>query len=115
MPLRPVRHGTGPVGKAGDVDVCALTIELHITGSGSLKEKRAVVKHLVETSRSRFGVAAAEVDHHDRWQRTELGFAAVSGSVGQVERVLDSVERFVWSHPEVTVLGSSRAWLETDG
>jgi len=93
---------------------CALTVDLRIPGSSSLKAKRGTVKHLVDACRSRFGVAAAEVGFQDQWQRSELGFAAVSGTPGQVESVLDSVERFVWSHPEVEVVGSSRAWLETD-
>ncbi len=94
---------------------CSLSIELHIPASGSLKEKRKVVKHLVEASRSRFGVAAAEVGHQETWQRCQLGFAAVASTQGQVEVLLDNVERFVWSHPEVEVLDTSRTWLEVGG
>jgi uncharacterized protein YlxP (DUF503 family) len=95
--------------------VCALAIELHIPGSGSLKAKRTVIKHLVETSKSRFGVAAAEVGYQDQWQRSQLAFVAVAGSPGHVEEVLDSVERFIWSHPEATVIGAVRTWLDTEG
>ena len=93
---------------------CALSLDLRIPSVRSLKEKRGVVKHLVDGSRSRFGVAAAEVGHQDQWQRTELGFAAVSGEHGQVAALLDSVERYVWSHPEVEVLDATRAWVEVD-
>jgi hypothetical protein len=96
------------------MQVCALSMDLHIADSGSLKAKRAVLKHLIETSKARFGVAAAEVGFHDQWQHTEIGFAAVAGNPGHVEQVLDTVERFVWSHPEVTVIGSQRSWLETE-
>ncbi len=95
--------------------VCALSVDLRIVESRSLKAKRAVVKHLVERARNRFGVAAAEVGHQPRWQRTELGFAAVAGSPGHVDEILDAVERFVWSHPEVEVIAASRAWLEGEG
>jgi uncharacterized protein YlxP (DUF503 family) len=91
---------------------CALRIDLHIPDSGSLKEKRKVVKHLVETAKRRYGVAAAEVGYQDRWQRAELGFAAVADSQAHVGDVLDAVERFVWSHPEIEVTGQHRAWLE---
>jgi hypothetical protein len=94
---------------------CALTQELRIRGSTSLKDKRTVVKHLVETSMSRFGVAAAEVGYQEQWQRSELGFAAVASSPGHVERLLDSVERYVWSHPELEVLATARSWLESGG
>ncbi len=93
---------------------CALTIDLRIPDSRSLKAKRGTVKHLVDACRSRFAVAAAEVGYLDEWQRAELGFAAVSGTPGQVTTVLDSVERFVWSHPEVEVIGASRSWLEAE-
>ena len=77
--------------------VCALEIDIRIPDSHSLKAKRATVKHLVEGCRSRFAVAAAEVGYQDQWQRCALGFAAVSGTPGQVETVLDSVERFTTS------------------
>jgi uncharacterized protein YlxP (DUF503 family) len=60
-------------------------------------------------------VAAAEVGHQDQWQRAELGFAAVSGAPGQVSGVLDAVERFVWSDPEVEIVSTERIWLETGG
>jgi uncharacterized protein YlxP (DUF503 family) len=91
-----------------------MTVDLRVPESHSLKAKRAIIKHLVEASRSRFAVAAAEVGSQDQWQRSELGFAAVAGSQGHVESVLDSVERFVWSHPEVEVVGIRRDWLETE-
>ncbi len=87
-------------------------MEIHIPDSRSLKEKRRVVKHLLETSRGRYAVAAAEVGHLDRWQRAELAFAAVGGTHGFVEDVLDSVERFVWSHPEIEVVDQGRTWLD---
>ena len=94
--------------------VGALEIELHIPESRSLKAKRAVVKPIVEGVRHRFSVAAAEVDHHDQWQRTSIGVAAVAGSQGHVVDVLDEVERFVWAQPGVDVLAATRTWLETD-
>ena len=95
--------------------VGALEIELQVTESGSLKEKRAVVRHIVDTARRRYGVSVSEVGHHDRWQRAAIGFAFVAPSAGRVEEVLDKVERFVWSHPEISVLSVTRHWLERDG
>jgi uncharacterized protein YlxP (DUF503 family) len=94
------------------VPAAVLTVELRIPLAGSLKDKRAVVKPLLEVSRSRFGVAAAEVDHQDLRQRAMLAFAAVGASPHQVDEVLDSVERLVWSRPEVEVIESSRDWFD---
>jgi len=96
------------------VHVAALEMDLRLAGSDSLKEKRAVVRHLVETTRHRYGVSASEVSHHDRRQRAGIGFSVVTPDVRHAEELLDRVERFVWSHPEVTVLSSARHWLELE-
>jgi uncharacterized protein len=54
------------------------------------------------------------VDHHDQWQRACLGMATVSSTPGHAEEVLDEVERFVWSRPDVEVVSTERAWLEME-
>ena len=94
--------------------VGALEVEIHIPSTRSLKAKRSVVRHLIETSRQRFGVSASEVAHHDLWQRAGLGFCVVAPSSAHAERLLDQVERFVWSHPQIEVISIERHWLETD-
>lgn len=90
----------------------ALRIEIRIPQSTSLKAKRSVVRHLVETSRRRFGVSACEAANHDLWQSAVLGFAVVASTASHVEDLLDRTERFVWSHPEVEVVSVSRHWVE---
>jgi uncharacterized protein YlxP (DUF503 family) len=94
------------------VHAAALRVELHLPQARSLKEKRATIKAIVDGSRHRFGVAAAEVGKLDAWQASELAFAAVASSAGHVASVLDSVERFVWSFPDIEVLCCERHWWE---
>lgn len=94
--------------------VTAVRFDLRLRGSHSLKEKRAAIRPILDGARNRFRVAAAEVAHQDQWQRSALGFAAVAGSVSQATDVLDEVERFVWSFPEVEVVASRRMWAEDD-
>ena len=73
-----------------------------------------MVKPILEGARRRFQVAAAEVDHHDKWQRAGIGFAAVGADVGHVRDVLAGVERFVWSFPEAQVLHTGRGFTDVD-
>ena len=94
--------------------VAAQEFDLRLPDCGSLKAKRSVVRHLLDTARRRFGVAASEVGHQDLHQRAALGFAAVAPSAGRVEEVLDRVDRLVWSDPRVIVLSSTRHWLDQD-
>jgi uncharacterized protein YlxP (DUF503 family) len=94
--------------------VLALEVELHLNHSQSLKDKRQVLRSILDGARRRYSVASAEVGGQDTWQRAVLGFAAVASSASHVEEVIDEVERFVWSHPEVDVLGTTRRWLDDD-
>ena len=91
--------------------VLAEEVELHLPHAHSLKDKRQVVKSIVEGSRRRFGVSASEVGRQNSWQRAVIGFAVVASSAGQAESVLDDVDRLVWSRNEIEVLSTERLWL----
>jgi uncharacterized protein YlxP (DUF503 family) len=98
------------------VHVASLTLELHLPHVHSLKEKRSVVRPIVDGAHRRFAVAAAEVGHQNAWQMATVGVAAVSGSARHAREVLDAVERFVWSFPEVEIISAARGWMtEEDG
>ena len=92
-----------------------LARRLHLPSAESLKAKRAVI-----TPDPRGGAAPLPRRRRPRsatrttWQRAELGFVAVSGSAGHAGDVIDEVERFVWSFPEVEVIDADRTWLEDD-
>ncbi len=94
--------------------VLALELDLHFPACQSLKEKRAVLRPVLDGLRNRHPVAAAEVDHQDLWQRAVVGIAAVSSAPGHASEIIDEAERFVWSFPELEVLGTARRWLEDD-
>jgi uncharacterized protein len=90
-------------------------VELHLPESRSLKAKRALVKPILEAARRRFSLSAAEVDHQDQWQRASLGMACVGSTPTLIEEILDELERFVWSRPDVEVLATERRWLDLEG
>jgi len=94
------------------VHVLTYEADLHLPEARSLKAKRAIVKALLDGARRRFGVAAAEVGFQEKWQRTLVGFVAVSGTAGHAEDVIAELDRFVWSQPGVQVLSTERRWLE---
>jgi uncharacterized protein YlxP (DUF503 family) len=83
----------------------ALTrFDLRIPGSGSLKEKRHVVKTLSAGIRAKFNVSVAEVDHHELWQRTAIGVAVVAREPYHARMVMHEVERFIERHPGVETI-----------
>jgi uncharacterized protein YlxP (DUF503 family) len=75
--------------------VGAALVELHVHGSHSLKEKRGVVRSVVQRIRNRFNVSAAEVGGQDTWQRAVIGIVTVGHEARAVRTVLDRVVEFV--------------------
>lgn len=71
--------------------VGVLQAEISIPGSFSLKEKRSVVKGLLERLRREHGVAAAEVGELDTWNRATLGIAFVSNDARHAQSHLQQV------------------------
>lgn len=89
----------------------ALEVDIRIPDARSLKDRRQVVRSLVDGARHRFGVSAAEVGGQDTWQRATLGFAVVASEARLAEETIDAIDRFLWSRPEIEVLDSEAHWL----
>jgi len=56
----------------------SMQVELHLPGALSLKEKRFALKSIKTKLRNQFNISIAEIDYHDKWQRSLLGIACVS-------------------------------------
>ena len=76
-----------------------LSVELHFPGSHSLKGKRKDLLSVKAQLQRRFGASVAEVDHHDVWQRARLTLSCVGRRYGDVEGLLDDVERYLAGQP----------------
>lgn len=87
-----------------------LIIHLHIPQSQSLKAKRHVINAIKDRLRNKFNISVAEVGANDLWQRCELGIAMVANDQRFVNSVLDQVENFVASRPEVVITDSERTF-----
>jgi uncharacterized protein len=76
--------------------VALLTVELHVPGSQSLKDKRMVLRRIKDRLK-KFNVAVSEVEHHDLWQRAALAVVTVSTEEKHADRelaaVADEIER----------------------
>jgi hypothetical protein len=68
-----------------------LTLEIHIEGAQSLKDKRQVLRSLKDRLRARFNVAVAELAHQELWQRSRVGVVTISGDVNHLEESLTAI------------------------
>jgi uncharacterized protein len=73
-----------------------LSLELHVSGARSLKDKRMVLRSVKDRLR-RFNVAVAELEHQDLWQRAGLGVVTIAATESlarrELEAVVDAIEQ----------------------
>jgi uncharacterized protein YlxP (DUF503 family) len=70
-----------------------LRLTLYVPGASSLKDKRQVLRKVVDRLRARFNVSVAEVGDNDMWQRAVVGVTTVSNDHSFVNEVLDKCAR----------------------
>ena len=76
------------------------SLELHLPASRSLKDKRRVVKSLVDKIHQRFRVSVAETDFHDLHQRAEISIAVVTNGEVEMDNLMEEIRSLVENQPE---------------
>lgn len=86
----------------------ALTLDLMVYESRSLKDKRRVIQSIKSMLRSRFEVSVAETDHADSHKRCTLGVAIVSTDSRLVHGRFDKIVDFIRTKGTVSLLSYER-------
>ncbi|MFP3852916.1 MAG: DUF503 domain-containing protein [Anaerolineales bacterium] len=71
--------------------IAALTLELHLPGCRSLKEKRGRLKPMLAQVHKKYNVSVAEVDFHDSHTAALIACVVVSADHGHVQRLLSRI------------------------
>ncbi len=90
----------------------AMSLDLHVPASRSLKAKRKAIRPVTDGLRQRFRVSVAEIDHHEQWQRALIAVAVVAESSGRLDEMLERCRRFVDSRLEVELLAVDVRYVE---
>lgn len=75
------------------IGVCRIV--LSIDEVFSLKEKRHIVKSIIERLKSRFNASVAEVDLNDTWKNAVIGIACVSNEAAHADSMMANMVNFV--------------------
>src|SRR5262245_38216112 len=74
------------------------TLELHLAGLQSLKEKRRIIKTMLTRLQNCFNVSAAEVAYLDSWQSAVIAIVTVSNSTPHVQQVIGNTVKWIESN-----------------
>ncbi len=74
-----------------------LVIELYLSQSGSLKQKRFILQKIKDRLRNKFNISIAEVDFQDKWQRSVIGISCIYNNEKMInstfDRIIDLLEK----------------------
>jgi uncharacterized protein YlxP (DUF503 family) len=91
--------------------IAALRVRLEITDSLTLKDKRQVIRSLLDRIRAKFNVSAAEVGDNDSVRYAELAAAAVANEQPFLDRVMGKILDLIEGEPRVVLLEQDLEFL----
>ena len=88
--------------------IAVITFRLHAPWVHSLKEKRMILRSLLDRLQSRFHLSAAEIGEQDAHQILRIGTAAIVPHSAMGDRLMDEISRFVEENTEAQILEETR-------
>ncbi|HOW54805.1 MAG TPA: DUF503 domain-containing protein [Syntrophorhabdaceae bacterium] len=70
-------------------------VDLFFPENHSLKDKRQMLKKVIEKTRARFNISVIEVEQSNLWQRARIGFAVAGVRQDHVNKVIENVHGFI--------------------
>mgnify|MGYP000701757975 CR=1 FL=1 len=95
------------------VGLCQLTFRLR--QAKSLKDKRRVVRQLVERTRARFAVSIAETGDNDTHKIIRIGLSVVSNDTRHAHTTIDRVLQFMQDAHLAELVDAQREVFAWDG
>ncbi len=85
-----------------------MQIEIRIEDSFTLKDKRRVLKSLIERTKRNFNVSIAEVDNNEIVNFATLGLSTVSNSTRFIDEVFDKILGFLENNFNIEIVKAKR-------
>lgn len=84
--------------------VLLMKVTLRASWVHSLKEKRMVVKSLVQRLKNKFNISVSEVDSQDIHRVLVIGISGVCGSSAQVDSTMENIIAFIESNTDAEII-----------
>lgn len=81
-----------------------IELELYIYEVYSLKEKRSIIKSLVDKLKNKYNISIAEVGDNDTWNKALIGICLVGNTSNYVNKVISRVIGFIDRETRVEII-----------
>lgn len=87
-----------------------IEVTLHLYYVGSLKEKRRVIRSILDHTQHRFQISTAEIGYLNQLGRSRVGFGIATNNLQNGEKILQKVINYIDEQSEVEIIDIQ--WLE---
>ena len=84
--------------------VLLLKVTLRASWVHSLKEKRMVVKSIMQKLKNKFNISVGEVDDQDIHKSMVIGISGVCGTSAQVDSTMENIIRFIEENTDAEII-----------
>ncbi|HAK42992.1 MAG TPA: DUF503 domain-containing protein [Clostridium sp.] len=84
--------------------ILLMRVTLRASWVHSLKEKRMVIKSLMQRLKNKFNISVGEVDEQDIHQTLVIGITGVCGSSAQVDSTIESIISFIEENTDAEII-----------
>lgn len=84
--------------------VLLLKVTLRASWVHSLKEKRMVVKSIIQKLKNKFNISVGEVEEQDIHQTIVIGISGVCGTSAQVDSTMESIISFIEENTDAEII-----------
>ena len=84
--------------------ILIMKVTLRTSWSHSLKEKRMVVKSIIQKLKNKFNISVAEVDDQDIHQTIVIGVAGLCGTSSQLDSTMEHIITFIEDNTDAEII-----------
>ncbi|HEY4687595.1 MAG TPA: DUF503 domain-containing protein [Candidatus Subteraquimicrobiales bacterium] len=79
-------------------------LELFLPESTSLKDKRRILKSIIDRVRNKYNVSIIEVNHFGLWQRATIAVANICKESKEIREIFSRIERLVEGFSQAEII-----------
>lgn len=84
--------------------ILVIQVTLRAEWVHSLKEKRMVIKSLIQKLSNKFNISVSEVDKQDIHQILVIGIAGICASSAQADSTMENIIRFIENNTDAEII-----------
>lgn len=93
--------------------ILLMKVTLRASWVHSLKEKRMVVRSIVQKLKNKFNISVAEVDEQDIHQTIVIGVAGICGTSAQLDSTMENIITFIECNTDAEIINIEKEDIQS--